>query len=118
MGTYICACQMLSWLPPLVFSIMNEAGVSMRIGLFVLTFYFMISFCILFLVGDYKEAVSHAKEVDEGRRKFATSPINGLGMDAMGCYEQWADPTESDVYYEAEEYSGNELVETKPITKL
>jgi UMF1 family MFS transporter len=93
MGTYICACQFLSWLPPLVFSVMNEAGISMRIGLFSLTFYFMVSFCILFLVGDYDEAVAHAKAVDEGRRQFAISPTNrdGCVNEAYGCYEDWAD---------------------------
>jgi MFS-type transporter involved in bile tolerance (Atg22 family) len=93
MGTYICACQFLSWLLPLVFSIMNEAGISMRIGLFSLTFYFMVSFCILFLVGDYDEAVAHAKAVDQGRRQFAISPTNrdGFVIEAYGCYEDWAD---------------------------
>ena len=93
MGTYICACQFLSWLPPLVFSVMNEAGISMRIGLFSLTFYFMVSFCILFLVGDYDEAVAHAKAVDKGQRQFAISPTNrdGCVSEAYGCYEDWAD---------------------------
>jgi hypothetical protein len=97
MGTYICACQMLAWLPPLVFTIMNEAGYSMRIGLFTLTMYFAISFCILFLVGDYGKAVGHAKAIDEGRRQFASSPINGLGLDAFGCYEHWSEEPKSTI---------------------
>ena len=96
MGTYICACQMLAWLPPLVFTIMNEAGFSMRIGLLTLTVYFFISFCILFFLGDYGDAVAHAKAVDEGRREFAVSPPGGLGIDGYGCYEQWADPLENE----------------------
>jgi MFS transporter, UMF1 family len=64
MGTYICAGQILSWMPSLVFSVMNEVGISMRIGLFSLTFYFIASFLVLFLVGDYDEAVAHAREFD------------------------------------------------------
>eukprot|EP00797_Seminavis_robusta_P013016 Sro200_g084820.2 (126) ;mRNA; r:63040-63417 len=64
MGTYICAGQILSWMPSLVFSVMNEADISMRIGLFSLTFYCIASFFILFLVGDYEEAVSHARDFD------------------------------------------------------
>ena len=95
MGTYICACQMLSWLPPLIFSVLNEAGFSMRIGLCTLSIYFMISFCLLFLVGDYDKAVEHAKSIDAGRRQFASSPTNGLGLDTYGCYEQWSDPQET-----------------------
>lgn len=64
MGTFICAGQILSWMPSLVFSVLNEAGMSMRLGLFSLTFYFTASFFILFLVGDYWEAIAHAREFD------------------------------------------------------
>jgi len=64
MGTYICAGQVLSWLPSLVFSVMNEAGLSMRAAFGSLTLYFIVSYCILFLVGDYEEAVAHAREFD------------------------------------------------------
>jgi UMF1 family MFS transporter len=95
MGCYICAGQMLAWLPPLVFTIMNESGFSMRVGLFALTFYFAISFVILFLVGDYEDAVQHAREIDQGKKEFAVSPTNGL---LVGCYEQWGShPVDSDI---------------------
>lgn len=88
MGTYICACQFLSWLPPLIFSVMNEMGFSMRIGLFSLTVYFTVSFFILFLVGDYKEAVNHAKQIDDGLIPFTADALSH----AIGaCYEQFAD---------------------------
>jgi len=91
MGVYICACQVLSWLPPLVFSVMNEMGVSMRISLFSLTIYFILSFIILFLVGDYNEAVDHAKDIDEGRLQFAVSPNTGLSIDVYGIYQEWVE---------------------------
>lgn len=91
MGTYICACQMLSWLPPLVFSVMNETGFSMRIGMISLTIYFAASIVILFFVGDYSEAVAHAKSIDEGLLPFTVSPRQDL-VNAIGhCYEQFAD---------------------------
>ena len=64
MGTYICASQTLAWMPSLVFSVMNEAGISMRIGFSSLTLYFIASFFLMFLVGDYKDAVAHAREFD------------------------------------------------------
>ncbi|KAI2513628.1 Vacuole effluxer Atg22-like protein [Fragilaria crotonensis] len=67
MGVYICACQILSWLPPLVFTIMNESGISMRIGLLTLNAYFLISFVILFFVGDYQAALEHAQVADLDR---------------------------------------------------
>jgi MFS-type transporter involved in bile tolerance (Atg22 family) len=91
MGTYICACQMLSWLPPLVFSVMNETGFSMRAGLFTLTFYFAVSFVILFFVGDYNEAVAHAKAIDEGHISFDVTPANDLAQAIGACYEEFAD---------------------------
>jgi hypothetical protein len=89
---------------------MNESEFSMRIGLFTLTIYFMISFCILFLAGDCVEVVPCAKAVDEGQRQFAAIPPQGLGIDGYGCYEDpWAEPLESGL----EEVSANELVEIK-----
>lgn len=66
MGVYICACQILSWLPPLVFSIMNEFGVPLRLGFLTLISYFLVSFIILFFMGEYDDAVAHARAQDEG----------------------------------------------------
>jgi UMF1 family MFS transporter len=91
MGTYICACQMLSWLPPLIFTVMNEMGFSMRIGLLTLSFYFFISFLVLFCVGDYEEAVSHAKAIDEGSIPFTVGPKEDLGAAIGVCYEQFTE---------------------------
>lgn len=76
MGVYICSCQVLSWLPPLMFTIMNEFGVSMRIGLFSLNIYFLLSFILLFFIGDYREAVTHARDIDEGKIFFTFSDAN------------------------------------------
>ena len=69
MGTYICAGQILSWVPSLVFSFLNESGFSIRFGLFSLSFYFTASFFILFLVGDYDEAVAHARAFDHSKEE-------------------------------------------------
>jgi MFS-type transporter involved in bile tolerance (Atg22 family) len=61
MGVYIFACQIFSWLPPFVFSAMNEARFSLRAGLFSLTGYYFVSFAVLhLLIGDYRDAVHHA----------------------------------------------------------
>lgn len=76
MGTYICACQMLSWLPPLVFTVLNEAGFSMRLGVCSLAVFMLISILILCLVGDYSEAVAHARTVDGERKQLARGISN------------------------------------------
>lgn len=91
MGTYICCCQVLSWLPPLLFSVMNEMGFSMRIGLSSLIVFFSISFCILFFVGDYNEAVAHAKAIDKGSIPFTVGPKEDMGAAIGHCYEQFAE---------------------------
>jgi hypothetical protein len=51
MGIYIFFRQVLSWLPPLVFTILNERGVEQRYGILTLTIYFVLSFlsCIQIL---------------------------------------------------------------------
>jgi len=68
MGVYIFATQIISWLPPLVFTAINEAGISMRVSIASLCVFFGLSFCILFLVDrDYNNAVERQKRshVDE-----------------------------------------------------
>lgn len=53
MGLYVFACQILSWLPPTVFTVMNESQISMYYGLGSLSIYFLLSLWCLFAVGDY-----------------------------------------------------------------
>mmetsp|Transcript_728 Transcript_728/g.1752 ORF Transcript_728/g.1752 Transcript_728/m.1752 type:complete len:652 (-) Transcript_728:38-1993(-) len=86
MGTYICACQIISWLPPLIFSVSNEAGYSMKFGLSTLTFFFFMSFMTLFLMGDYDEAVVRARLIDEGKCVFAETPTNETIL--ASCYNE------------------------------
>ena len=58
MGTYLFAGQILSWLPPLIFTGMNEAGVSPRIGIASLSVWFFFGILCLCLVGEYRRAVT------------------------------------------------------------
>lgn len=72
MGVYIFACQILSWLPPFVFSAMNEAGFSLRAGLFSLNCFYFVSFAVLHtLVGNYDDAVEHARTFHDGKETKA-----------------------------------------------
>ena len=56
MGVFLFAGQCLSWLPLLVYTIMNEAGISPRISVAVLMVYLLISLTALFMVGSYADA--------------------------------------------------------------
>jgi hypothetical protein len=58
MGLYVFASQVLSWLPPTVFTIMNEFHVSMYYGLGSLSIYFLLSIVSLSTVGDYPRIVA------------------------------------------------------------
>ena len=57
MGIYIFSGSVLAWLPPLLFSFLNEIGASMSIGLASLNIFFAGGFLLLLMIGDYNEAV-------------------------------------------------------------
>jgi len=50
--------QVLGWLPVMVFTAMNENGVSMRWGLASVSFFLVISFLITLLCGNFHDAVA------------------------------------------------------------
>jgi hypothetical protein len=62
-GLYLFAGQILSWLPPTVFTIMNESHVPMSYGLGSLSMYFVVSLLCLYGVGDYNQVVRTAGSV-------------------------------------------------------
>ena len=64
MGIYIFCQQVLSWLPPLVFTILNELGVSMGIGLASLDIFFLLGLICLQSIGTYDQS-------------FLTTPVPG-----------------------------------------
>ena len=66
MGVYLCTSTIIQWLPPLVFTAINEAGINMRVSIATLCFFFGISFIVLFIVGrDYDNAVEKVKRGSE-----------------------------------------------------
>lgn len=70
MGTYIFAGQVLAWLPPLLFTILNESGIVMTVGLGSLDVFFIVGFIFLCLIGDYQEASEYTR----------TAAVNGEDM--------------------------------------
>jgi hypothetical protein len=58
MGMYLLAGQILSWLPPTVFTILNEMELPMSYGLASLNMFFLLGIICLWSIGDYNEAVN------------------------------------------------------------
>lgn len=58
MGIYLLAGQILSWLPPTLFTILNEMGVPMSYGLVSLNIFFLLGIVHLWSIGDYNEAIN------------------------------------------------------------
>lgn len=63
MGLYLFSGQVLTWLPPLVFAAMNEAGVSIRISMLSLLVFWFIAIVCLQCMGSYDKVI---REVNEG----------------------------------------------------
>ncbi len=62
MGAYLFFGQILAWLPPLVFTALNEAGVSIRISMLSLLLFWFISVTCLQIMGPYENALRQANE--------------------------------------------------------
>jgi MFS-type transporter involved in bile tolerance (Atg22 family) len=61
MGFYLFSGLVLSWVPPLVFTALNEVGVSQRIGLATLDVYYLAGLLCYFLMGSFRAAVENAR---------------------------------------------------------
>eukprot|EP00980_Cylindrotheca_fusiformis_P004469 scaffold953_cov141-Cylindrotheca_fusiformis.AAC.13 len=82
MGFFLFSGQCLSWIPPLVYTAINEAGVSQRVGIASLNVYLLLSvFCFL-CMGGYQRAReevgrSSASENDEDLTEASKSELDG-----------------------------------------
>lgn len=56
MGLFLFSGQCLSWMPPLIYTALNEAGVSQRIGVATLDLFFLFALCCYVQLGGYSEA--------------------------------------------------------------
>lgn len=68
MGMFLLCNQVLAWLPPLLFTVLNEAGYDMAYGLASLDIFFLMGLICRVCVGDYQRAVDEvtvAPLVDE-----------------------------------------------------
>jgi MFS-type transporter involved in bile tolerance (Atg22 family) len=83
MSLYLFCGQVLSWLPPLLFTILNEMGVSMSIGLASLNVFFAIGLACLHNMGSYNVARDQALL----RRDLVPSDEHTDGSDTNGGEE-------------------------------
>jgi UMF1 family MFS transporter len=65
MGLFTFAGQILGWLPPLIFTIMNENGVDQRWGLGLIPMFCMLAFICTLPMGSYKDAVERVTKDSE-----------------------------------------------------
>ena len=63
MGFYLFADTSLSWCPPLIFTAMNEAGMSERAGLASITVFFFLGLVAYWKMGRYEDCVKAANRL-------------------------------------------------------
>jgi MFS-type transporter involved in bile tolerance (Atg22 family) len=73
MGIYLFFGAILTWAPPLIYTALNEAGVSQQIGLASLDIFFVIGLFAYFMMGNYSAAVQAVQGV------FVQSESSSLG---------------------------------------
>jgi len=68
MGIYICCGQVLLWLPPMIFTILNESGVDIRYGLFSQSVFYYLAILFLLSVGSFENALkeTHGDSITDG----------------------------------------------------
>jgi len=76
MGVFLFSGQVLSWLPPLIFTAMNEAGVNQSFGIGSLCIYFFLGLIALCRIGDYRKA-----EAQTGRHSTVDESNSHLHLD-------------------------------------
>uniref|UniRef100_A0A7S1V463 Major facilitator superfamily (MFS) profile domain-containing protein n=1 Tax=Grammatophora oceanica TaxID=210454 RepID=A0A7S1V463_9STRA len=62
MGIFTFFGNILSWLPPLLFTILNERNVSMQWGLSLIPFFLFASFACTLCMGSFKQAVAQISD--------------------------------------------------------
>jgi MFS transporter, UMF1 family len=63
MGIFVFFGSIIGWLPTLLFTVLNERGVDMRVGLALLPIFFFLALACTVCIGDYNEAVKLVSEI-------------------------------------------------------
>lgn len=61
-GFFVYCRNILTWLPPLIFTALNEADIGLRWGLFLLVFFFVISLLFLEMISSWTKMLEDAEK--------------------------------------------------------
>jgi len=86
MGIYIFAGQILVWLPPAIFTLLNEADVSMAWGLASDACFFLVALGIAYSMGDFELAMMKAQQT-AGKRIMGSAADGGLGAERLSDFD-------------------------------
>jgi len=89
-GIYMFFSTGLIWLPPLLFTILNEAGLRMNYILLLLFVPFVISLLLLTKVGSFEDAVANVKkqeQMDEEMEEKRLAEMQEQGINGDGIHE-------------------------------
>jgi len=92
MGVYLFAGQIITWLPPLVFTGLNELGVSQRIGIATLNVFSVAGVLSYALIGNYADAIKEAQEGCENpNHVHSNGSTHGNSEDGNINMQKWDD---------------------------
>jgi MFS transporter, UMF1 family len=86
MGLYVFASQILSWVPPLVFTLMNENGIEMKYGLSTFGGYLFLAFLCLLAIGNYKRVISGTKSHEQDEMNAVTLKIRAVSENDLSSF--------------------------------
>lgn len=102
MGFFLFSGQCLSWMPPLIYTAINEAGISQRVGVATLDLFFLSGMTCLLLIGGYAKARTEA-----GRSISATDTVTtSMASKAAGESSCIKETVADDHLLEADEIEG------------
>ena len=100
--------QILGWLPALIFTLMNEAGIDMRWSLSIVSFFLVTSCLITFLCGSYDDAVAL---VEHTSASYLAEYSRKSGVESEAKIKEENDDTDASLAADGikEEGSGEEI---------
>ena len=85
-GFWIYSSQIIVWLPPLIFTLMNESGVHMKYGVMSLIIFFLIGFAFICLMAPWstirEKANEQSKMINDSDQETIQDVNEGLEMEA------------------------------------
>jgi MFS transporter, UMF1 family len=83
MGLYLFCGQAFTWIPPLVYTGMNEAGIDQRIGIGSVSLFFIFGAVSISSMGPYRDAVVLAGRVVAVGHGSSAEPSDSIGVEVL-----------------------------------